>query len=93
MDNTSNEISPKDIEEIYKPPEVFVFVNPLTGKHAKYTLTNKLAVFRDESVARQWENISKALKSMVGYFITWEEMLDIAAKQTDGLYEYFANIN
>ena len=93
MDNTSNEISQKDIEEIYKPPEVFVFVNPLTGKHAKYTLTNKLAVFKDESVARQWEGISKALKSMVGYFITWEEMLDIAAKQTDGLYEYFANIN
>ena len=93
MDNTSNEISPKDIEEIYKPPEVFVFVNPLTGKHAKYTLTNKLAVFKDESVARLWEQNSKALKDMVGYWATWEEMLDIAQKQTGGQYEYFGTAN
>ena len=75
------------------PPDVFLYVNVLTGRHAQTSLTSKLAVFKDENVARLWEEKSKALKGMVGYWAAWEEMLDIAQKQTGGQYEYFGTAN
>jgi hypothetical protein len=75
------------------PPEVFLFVNPLTGKHAKTKVDSKLAVFRNEKAARKWEKTSKILKEMVGYHCPWEEMLGVAIKETQGQYEYFMDTN
>ena len=83
----------EQIQNTNEEVEVFLYVNVLNGKHAKTSLTNKLAVFKDESVARLWEQKSKALKDMVGYWAAWEEMLDIAQKQTGGQYEYFGTGN
>jgi hypothetical protein len=71
------------------PPDVFLYVNPLTGKHATTVQDKKLAVFVNETTGRKWEEISKALKSMVGYYCKWEEMLTIAKGQTGGQYEFF----
>ena len=79
--------------QIPPPPEVFLFVNPLNGKHAKTKVDSKLAVFRNESAARRWEKNSKILKEMVGYYCPWEEMLGIASKETQGQYEYFMDSN
>ena len=73
------------------PPVVFLYVNPLTGKHAKTSNNSRLAVFVNEIAARKWEGISKTLKNMVGYEATVEEMLDIASKETGGSYEYFSD--
>jgi len=77
------------IQDIDVLPEVFIYVNVLTGKHAKTSDTDKLAVFKNENVARIWEVKSKALKGMVGYWAAWKEMLDVAKNQTGGQYEYF----
>jgi len=43
------------IQDIDVLPEVFIYVNVLTGKHAKTSDTDKLAVFKNENVARIWE--------------------------------------
>ena len=83
----------EQIQDVHPLPEVFLFVNVLTGRHAQTTDTNKLAVFKNESVARIWEEKSKALKGMVGYWAAWKEMLDIAKNQTGGQYEYFGTAN
>ena len=83
----------EQIQDTNEVAEVFLFVNVLTGRHAQTSQTRKLAVFKDETVARLWEQNSKALKDMVGYWAAWEEMLDIAQKQTGGQYEYFGTGN
>ena len=71
------------------PPDVFLYVNPLTGKHASTAADKKLAVFSNEKVGRDWEQVSKKLQSLVGYYCRWEDMLAIANEQTGGQYEYF----
>ena len=68
---------------------VWIYVNPLNGKHAKSTLTGKLAVFINEEIGRSWETKSKSLKGMVGYTATWEEMIEISNNQTGGEYELY----
>ena len=77
------------IQDINPLPEVFLYVNVLTGKHAKTRDTEKLAVFKNDAIGRQWEQQSTILKNMVGYWAVWNEMLDIAKNQTGGQYEYF----
>lgn len=84
---------PKIIDGISLPPVVFLFVNPLKGNHAKCNKTHRLAVFPNEKAARSWEGVSNTLKNMVGYDATLEEMLDIAGKETGGLYVYFSDYN
>ncbi len=75
------------------PPDVFVYVNPLTGKHAKTKADSKLAVFKNEALARKWEKKSNILKDMVGYYCKWQEMLGIANKETSGQFEYFLDFH
>jgi hypothetical protein len=87
MENVETDISVIDMEKMIF--DVWIYVNPLTGKHAKTTKTGKLAVFVNEEVGRSWETISTALTGMIGYKATWDEMIDIATKQTGGQYELF----
>ena len=87
MENVETDISVIDMEKIIF--DVWIYVNPLTGKHAKTTHTGKLAVFVNEEVGRSWETISTALTGMIGYKATWDEMIEIANKQTGGQYELF----
>ena len=91
MNSVEPELLPVDFESMIF--DVWIYVNPLTGKHAKTTNTGKLAVFLNEEIGRSWETISTALSGMVGYKATWDEMLDIASKETNGLYELFLNNN
>ena len=69
-------------------PEVFVYVNPLTGKHAKYKVHDCLVVFVSEEVGRSWEKISKTLRNQIGHYVGWAEMLSIASNETQGKYEF-----
>lgn len=71
------------------PPDVFLFVNPLTGNHAKTRADGKLAVFINASAAYSWEKNSESLKNKVGYTCSWDEMIQIANQETQGQYEYF----
>ena len=87
MNSVEPELLPVDFESMIF--DVWIYVNPLTGKHAKTTNTGKLAVFVNEEVGRSWETISTALTGMIGYKATWDEMIDIATKQTGGQYELF----
>ena len=87
MESVETDISVIDMEKMIF--DVWIYVNPLTGKHAKTTNTGKLAVFVNEEVGRSWETISTALTGMIGYKATWDEMIDIATKQTGGKYELF----
>jgi len=87
MESTEQEISVVDVEKMIF--DVWIYVNPLTGKHAKTTNGNKLAVFINEEVGRSWETKSTALSGMVGYKASWDEMIEIAIKQTQGQYELF----
>jgi len=91
MNNAEPELYPVDFHNMIS--EVWIYVNPLTGKHAKSTLTGKLAVFLNEEIGRSWENKSTALKGMVGYTATWDEMLEISNSQTGGEYELFTTHN
>jgi len=87
MNNAEPELYPVDYDNMIS--DVWLYVNPLTGKHAKTSKGYKLAVFINEKVGRSWESISTALSGMIGYTATWDEMIDIANKQTGGSYELF----
>jgi hypothetical protein len=91
MNNAETELYPVDFENMIF--DVWIYVNPLTGKHAKTTKTGKLAVFLNEEIGRSWETISTALSGMVGYKATWDEMIEIATNQTGGQYELFTAHN
>ena len=91
MNNTEPELYPVDFDNMIF--DVWIYVNPLTGKHAKTTNTGKLAVFLNEEIGRSWETISTALSGMVGYKATWDEMIEIATNQTGGEYELFTTHN
>ena len=87
MNNAEPELYPVDFQNMIS--DVWVYVNPLTGKHAKSSKTGKLAVFLNEEIGRSWESVSTALKGMVGYVVTWDEMIEISNNQTGGEYELF----
>ena len=87
MNNSEPELLPVDYDKMID--NVWIYVNPLTGKHAKTTKSGKLAVFLNEEIGRSWETISTALSGMVGYKATWDEMIEIANSQTGGQYELF----
>ena len=87
MNNPETELLPVDYDKMID--NVWIYVNPLTGKHAKTTKSGKLAVFLNEEIGRSWETISTALSGMVGYKATWDEMIEIANSQTEGQYELF----
>ena len=91
MESVETDISVIDMEKMIF--DVWIYVNPLTGKHAKTTKDGKLAVFLNEDIGRSWETISTALKGMVGYKATWDEMIEISNKQTGGEYELFTTHN
>jgi len=91
MNNAEPELRPVDYDNMIF--DVWIYVNPLTGKHAKTTNTGKLAVFLNEDIGRSWETISTALSGMVGYKATWDEMIEIANNQTGGQYELFTAHN
>ena len=91
MNSVEPELLPVDFESMIF--DVWIYVNPLTGKHAKTTNTGKLAVFLNEEIGRSWEIISTALSGMVGYKATWDEMIEIATNQTGGQYELFTARN
>ena len=91
MNNAEPELLPVNFQSMIS--DVWVYVNPLTGKHAKTTSTGKLAVFLNEEIGRSWETMSTALKGMVGYKATWDEMIEIANNQTGGQYELFTTHN
>jgi hypothetical protein len=91
MNNAEPELRPVDYDNMIF--DVWIYVNPLTGKHAKTTNTGKLAVFLNEDIGRSWETISTALSGMVGYKATWDEMIEIATNQTGGQYELFTAHN
>ena len=91
MNNAEPELRPVDYDNMIF--DVWIYVNPLTGKHAKTTSTGKLAVFLNEEIGRSWETISTALSGMVGYKATWDEMIEIATNQTGGQYELFTARN
>jgi hypothetical protein len=91
MNNSEPELLPIDFQHMIS--SVWIYVNPLTGKHAKTTKTGKLAVFLNEEIGRSWEAISTALTGMVGYTATWDEMKEISNKQTGGEYELFTTHN
>ena len=91
MNNAEPELLSIDFQHMIS--SVWIYVNPLTGKHAKTTKTGKLAVFLNEEIGRSWEAISTALTGMVGYTATWDEMIEISNKQTGGEYELFTTHN
>jgi hypothetical protein len=91
MNNAEPDLYPVDFHNMLF--DVWIYVNPLTGKHAKTTNTGKLAVFLNEEVGRSWESVSTALKCMVGYTATWDEMIEISTNQTGGEYELFTTYN
>ena len=69
-----------------EPGSVWVYVNPLTGKHCKTSTTHVLAAFRDMETVRGWEPDSITLQKNIGYEVNWDEMIYIAAKESGGKY-------
>lgn len=81
------------IEDIYSN-DVWLYVNPLTGRYAR--LRNEvepLAVFRDENIGRAYELSSDILKTMIGHYVSWDEMLEIANEKFNGLYELINEVS
>ena len=92
MNNAEPELYPVDFQNMIS--NVWIYVNPLTGKHAKFSLSGKLAVFINEEIGRSWETKSKSLTGMIGYSVSWDEMIEISNNQTGGEYElYTAHYN
>ena len=69
-----------------EPGSVWVYVNPLTGKHCKTTGTNKLAAFKTRESAMSWEPDSRTLQKNICYEVSWDEMISIANKEAGGVY-------
>lgn len=70
--------------------EVWLYANPLKGSHAKLKENpNCIAVFKDESVGRSYEKDSKILQSMIGYYVPWNEMINIANSECNGRYIFY----
>jgi hypothetical protein len=70
--------------------EVWLYVNPISGSHAKLKEDPAtLAVFSDEKIGRSYERRSKQLRTMIGYYAEWEEMIHIAKKETNGKYTLY----
>ena len=67
-------------------PDVWVYVNPLTGKHIKTTNTKRLAVFSTKESAHSWENLSFTLQNNICYEVSWDDMISIANKEAGGSY-------
>ena len=87
-------ISPVSLLNDITSGEVFIYVNPLKGKHISINQSIKsLAVFKDEQVGRQFETISDTLKKSIGYYVLWDEMLDIASQECEGRYELFKSFD
>ena len=88
MSRVEPQVYPIDFESMIS--NVWLYVNPLKGSHAK-TSTNskKLAVFINENVGRKWELKSNTLQGMIGYLVSWDEMKLIASKETNNRYELF----
>ena len=62
-------ISPVSLLNDITSGEVFIYVNPLKGKHISINQSIKsLAVFKDEQVGRQFETISDTLYPLSHYF-------------------------
>lgn len=60
----------------------------LKGNHISINKSSKcLAVFIDEKTGRQYEAISDTLKKSIGYYVIWDEMIDIASQECKGRYE------
>jgi hypothetical protein len=68
------------------PGSVWVYVNPLTGKHIKTTNTKRLAVFSTKESAHSWENLSFTLQNNICYEVSWDDMISIANKEAGGNY-------
>jgi len=78
------------LDDIIRADEVFIYVNPLRGRHISLSTKNKtLAVFKDEQVGRQYETISDTLRKSIGYYVLWDEMIDIASQECEGRYDLF----
>ena len=69
-----------------KTDNVWVYVNPLTGKHCKTSTTHVLAAFRTRESGMSWEPNSKTLQKNVCYEVIWDEMISIANKEAGGKY-------
>ena len=76
MERVEEEISVVDIEKMIS--DVWLYVNPLTGKHAKTSHDKKLAVFVTEKVGRRYQgsvsNRSAIPKKKEVETLTKEEM-------------------
>lgn len=74
--------------------EVWLYVNPLTGRYARLKyISEPLAVFKDENIGRAYELTSNILKTMIGHYVTWTEMLEIANTKHSGLYELISEVS
>lgn len=91
--NKTEETSDSDIYNS-KNNEVWLYVNPLTGRYAKVRSdVEPLAVFKDENIGRAYELSSDILKTMIGHYVPWDEMLEIANNKFDGLYELITEVS
>lgn len=66
--------------------EVWMYVNPITGRYARLKDAEITVAFTNEEAGRRWENQSKVLKTMVGHYVSREELIEIANAQTEGRY-------
>lgn len=77
-----------------KSREVWLYVNPLTGRYARLRYVSEtLAVFKNENIGRAYELTSDILKTMIGHYVPWEEMLEIANDKFNGLYELISEVS
>lgn len=66
--------------------EVWMYVNPITGRYARMRKADITVAFSNEEAGRRYENISKILQGMVGHYVSREELIEIANIQTEGRY-------
>lgn len=80
--------------ENYDIREVWLYVNPLTGRYARLREgIEPLAVFSNENIGRAYETKSDILRNMIGHYVNWEEMLSIAKEKTNGNYELILEVS
>jgi hypothetical protein len=90
IDMTANAAFAQTQTEPKQEVEYWVYVNPMTGR---YALTKDkppcLAVFVCEQGGRMAEKRSWVLCQLVGHLVLWNEVQQIAQKETEGRVCFF----
>jgi len=76
-----------DLQDLNSSLVFIVSLSNVTGRHIKVSKTGALAVFTNIQTFEHFKSGSQVAKDSSPYEVTFQQMKDIANKESDGFYE------